>query len=148
MNIIPQFLYPITPIDIKKVNEDKTLFFDAFRKKWIVLKPEEWVRYQLLMYLINQKNYSPSLLSVEKEIRVFNTRKRYDAVYYNTNLLPILLIECKSWDVEINENHLQQIWRYNLKIKAPYLLLTNGVKHFFVKKGKVQEEIPSAEELN
>jgi len=147
MNIIPQFLYPITPIDTRKINDDKTLFFDTLRKKWIVLKPEEWVRYQLLMYLITHKNYSPSLLSVEKEIRVFNTRKRYDAVFYNSKMLPILLIECKSWDVDINENHLHQIWRYNLKIKAPYLLLTNGLKHFFVNKGKVLQEIPSAEEL-
>lgn len=148
MNIIPQFLYPITPIDIRKVNENRTLFFDTLRKKWIVLKPEEWVRYQVLMYLITHKNYAPSLLSIEKEINVFNTRKRYDAVFYNTNMLPLLLIECKSWDVEINENHLHQIWRYNLKLKAPYLLLTNGIKHFFVNKGKVTEEIPSAGELN
>ncbi|MCX8081095.1 MAG: type I restriction enzyme HsdR N-terminal domain-containing protein [Bacteroidia bacterium] len=148
LNSVPKFLYPHYPLNLKRNVGGLTMYFDIFRKKWFVLKPEEYVRQQLLHYLVKEKKYPLSLLSVEKEMTLFSIKKRYDAVFFNHRLAPLLLIECKAWNVDINENHVQQIWRYNLELKAPYLLLTNGITQFFVKKGCIVSDIPEYEELD
>jgi len=43
--------------------------FDAIRKKYLVLTPEEWVRQQFILYLIHEKEYPPTLISLEKGIK-------------------------------------------------------------------------------
>jgi hypothetical protein len=115
------------------------------------LSPEEWVRQHLLNYLVNQKNVPASLISVEKEINLNNTRKRYDAVVYNKTMNPVLLIECKAPDVPITEVTLEQTLRYNLILGVSYLLITNGLKEHVVSvengKGKLLSTLPDYNEL-
>ena len=59
--------YPAYSPKIKKEN-GKEFIFDTFRKRWVVLTPEEWVRQNFLQYLTKIKKYPPSLIAVEKEI--------------------------------------------------------------------------------
>ncbi|MBP7810157.1 MAG: type I restriction enzyme HsdR N-terminal domain-containing protein [Bacteroidia bacterium] len=143
-------IYPTFNVRIKHEN-NKAFVFDEIRKKWILLTPEEWVRQHLLNYLITQKNVPASLISVEKEIDLNNTRKRYDAVVYNKTMSPVLLIECKAPDVSITETTLEQTLRYNLILGVNFLLMTNGLKQFVIQiekgKAKLISDLPNYNEL-
>ncbi len=142
--------YPTFNIRIKN-ESGKAFIFDSVRKKWLVLSPEEWVRQHLINFLTGYKNVPASLISVEKEIILNNTKKRYDIVIYNKTLNPVLLIECKSPDVELNNSTIEQAMRYNLILGVNYLLLSNGLKDVMIKieegKTNVLKEIPDYEEL-
>ncbi len=107
--------------------------FDVYRRKWVILTPEEWVRQHTLRYLVEEKKYPAGLLSVEKAIKVNTLLKRCDAVFYNTARKPLLIIECKSPEVEINQNVFEQAMRYNLSLQVNYLFITNGLQHYFFK---------------
>ncbi len=143
-------IYPTFNVRIKHENK-KAYVFDEIRKKWIVLTPEEWVRQHLLNHLIKEKNVPASLISVEKEVNLNNTKKRYDAVVYNKTMQPLMLIECKAPEVPITEATLEQTMRYNLILGVNYLLITNGLKQFVIGvengKGKLLKELPNYSEL-
>ena len=61
-----------------KNSENKVSIFDAIRKKFVILQPEEWVRQHCVLYLIEEKNYPKSLINVEKELIINDLKKRYD----------------------------------------------------------------------
>jgi hypothetical protein len=108
----------------------KPLIFDRYRKKYVVLTPEEWVRQNFLMYLTSEKNYPHTLISVEASLDLFKVKKRTDIVVYNRQAEPLLIVECKAPGVEIDTAVFEQVIRYNMALKAKYLILTNGLKHF------------------
>ena len=116
-----------------QTNAKNTLqIFDAIRKKFVDLTPEEWVRQHLIHYLINEKKYPASALSVEKQLLLNGTKKRYDLVVYNTLLKPILIVECKAPSIALNQLTIEQVLRYNLSLNVPYILVTNGMKHIVI----------------
>ncbi len=115
---------------LKKIN-DKIYIFDIIRKKFLVLTPEEWVRQHVLKYLITEKKYPISLINVEKLLIINDIRKRYDIVVFDTKGNIKILVECKAPEVKITQNTFDQIARYNLIMKAKYLMLTNGLNHYF-----------------
>jgi len=117
--------YLKTRFKIKK--EDGTEYiFDPFRKRWLVLTPEEWVRQNILQYIVEVKNYPVSLIAIEKEIYLGELKKRCDIVIYNRQALPWMIIECKEMNETINAKVLDQILRYHVTLPATYLVITNG----------------------
>jgi len=104
--------------------------FDIIRKKYIILTPEEWVRQHFIHYLINYLHYPKSLFKVESGLNYNKRLKRSDILVYDHNMSPYLLVECKSFDVKINQKGFDQISVYNSKIGAQYLVLTNGLNHY------------------
>ena len=114
-----------------KSSENKTLIFDIIRKKYVVLTPEEWVRQHVLRFLLEEKNYPASLIAVEKQLKIHTRTKRTDIVVYNTQGTPEVLIECKAPSVKITQAAFDQIARYNLTANSSYLMVTNGLSHFF-----------------
>src|SRR4029079_4003204 len=119
-----QINFPQHNFRIKKEN-NRHLIFDEVRRLWVALTPEEWVRQNFLQYLIRVKNYSPSLISVEKMIKVGEMQKRYDIVVYKNNL-PWMIIECKKNNVTINTAVIEQVIRYNMALSINYFVVTNG----------------------
>jgi hypothetical protein len=97
----------------------------------MVLTPEEWVRLHVVQFLLNEKKYPKSLINVEKQLKLNNTTKRYDVVVYNNDGSIFLIVECKAPSIPINQLTFDQIARYNLALKAEYLMVTNGVDHYF-----------------
>ena len=120
-----KIIYPTYQPKIKKEN-DKESIFDAIRKRWVTLTPEEWVRQNFLQYLIQIKKYPATLIAIEKEIKLGDLKKRFDIVVYNTNLKPWMIIECKEMNVDLNKQVLDQVLRYNISMQVPYLVITNG----------------------
>lgn len=100
--------------------------FDPIRKKWLVETKEEIVRQLMIQYLINELNYGTGRLAIEKSLIFGKERKRFDILLYDSQANPFILIECKSYDIEIKPSAMYQIARYNLILKAPYLCVTNG----------------------
>lgn len=114
-----------------KSNENKRLIFDEIRKKFVVLTPEEWVRLHIVQYLITEKKYPKSHINVEKQLLLNGTKKRYDIVVFNNDGTIHLIIECKAPSVKITQDTFDQIARYNLVTNASYLMVTNGLEHYY-----------------
>ena len=127
-----------------QTNAKNTLqIFDVARKKFVDLTPEEWVRQHLVHYLINEKKYPASALSIEKQLLLNGTKKRYDLVVYNTLLKPLLIVECKAPSIELNQLTIEQVLRYNLSLNVPYILVTNGIKHIVLNLKNKEKKPPA-----
>ena len=114
-----------------KNSENKISIFDCLRKKFVILQPEEWVRQHCVLYLIEEKGYPKSHINVEKELIVNDLKKRYDIVVFNPNGSIHLIVECKAPTVMINQSTFDQIAQYNLELNANYLMVTNGLNHYY-----------------
>ena len=117
--------YPKYQFKIKKENNIEKIF-DAFRKRWLVLTPEEWVRQNMLQYLTETKKYPAKLIAIEKEISLGELKKRCDIVVYDRHASPWMIIECKEMNVTLNSKTLEQVLRYHITLPAKYLVITNG----------------------
>lgn len=112
-----------------KTSEEKDWIFDEFRKQWLQITPEEWVRQNFLQYLVQIKKYPASLIAIEKEIKLGELKKRCDIVVYKKSI-PWLIVECKEMSVKLNEQVLKQILGYNISLQVQYLIITNGTDTF------------------
>ncbi|MCG2460784.1 type I restriction enzyme HsdR N-terminal domain-containing protein [Flavobacteriaceae bacterium F89] len=116
-----------------KNSENKIHIFDVIRKKFVVLQPEEWVRQHIVHHLIYDKNYPRSLVNVEKQLKLNDLKKRYDIVVFNPDASIEVLVECKSPETKINQTVFDQIAIYNMNLRANYLMVSNGLEHFYCK---------------
>ncbi len=123
-----------------KNSENKIHIFDIIRKKFVVSQPEEWVRQHWVHHLIEEKKYSKSLINVEKQLVINSLKKRYDIVVFNSDGSIRILIECKSPKIKIDQTTFDQIARYNMSLKAEYLIVSNGLEHFYCKMDLEQEK--------
>ncbi len=130
-----------------KNSENKVSIFDDIRKKFIILTSEEWVRQNTIQFLLKEKNYPKSYLNIEKLIKINDITKRYDIVVFRPDGTLSLLIECKAPEVKITQDTFDQIARYNLKLKAHYLMVTNGLNHYFCQMDFENERYIFLEEL-
>lgn len=130
-----------------KNSENKVAIFDEIRKKFIILTPEEWVRQHVTQYLLQEKKYPKSYINVEKLIKINDLTKRYDLVVFQPNGAPFLLVECKAPEVKITQQTFDQIARYNLTLKAKYLMVTNGLNHYFCEMDFENEKYVFLEQL-
>ena len=134
--------YPEPGFRIKK-ESSKEFIFDALRKKWLLLTPEEWVRQNFVQYLIIEKNYPATIIAIEKEIQLGELKKRFDVVVYDSNHQPWMMIECKAMSVDLKEDVLQQLLRYHISIPVNYLVITNGSYTVCYRKKEGQLEMVS-----
>lgn len=115
--------------DSKGQNE----IFDAIRRKFVVLTPEEWVRQNFIQYLISQKNVPQMMMGIEKALSLNNLTKRADIIIFGNLGQPAMIVECKAPEVKIDQKVFEQISRYNLALKVKYLIVTNGLEHYCAK---------------
>lgn len=125
----PRLAFPVYNFKVESatLSRQSSKIFDIVRKKYVVLTPEEWVRQHLLHFLVYEKQYPLSLLSVEKKLVVNRMEKRADLVVYSSELKPLLIAECKAPSVKLNQQTVDQAARYNWSLNVDYLLITNGL---------------------
>jgi len=116
-----------------KSRENTIYIFDIVRKKFVVLQPEEWVRQHVVHHLILEKLFPKSLISVERQLIINGIKKRYDIVVYKRDGGIHILVECKAPEIRITQQTFDQIARYNMELRADYLMVTNGMSHFYCK---------------
>jgi hypothetical protein len=136
---LPSYSFKIT-------RDDKfEMIFDPLRRKYVKLTSEEWVRQNFLQYLIQQGKYSPGLIVVEAKLSLFKVTRRIDILIHDRTGKPIMMVECKAPEVLINDEVFDQIVDYNMELKVPYIIVTNGLVHYIC---KVNHEDKSWEFLN
>jgi type I site-specific restriction endonuclease len=121
---LPEYAFRIRELDSKRQ------IFDESRKRFVALTPEEWVRQNFLQYLVTEKQYPRSLISVEGSLKLYKRKKRTDIVVYDKQGKALLIVECKAPEVRIDQNVFDQIVRYNMALQVNYLILTNGLNHY------------------
>jgi hypothetical protein len=121
--IFPAFDYQI------KESDGKTSIFDIIRRKNVIITPEEWVRQHLVHFLVEQLEYPRALIKVEDGLRLNKMQKRSDVIVYDRNGRVFMIVECKSYKIQIKQSAMDQLSAYNQKHRAAYLVLTNGRKN-------------------
>lgn len=126
---------------------------DVLRRKYVAITPEEWVRQHFVHYLIEHKGYPASLLANEVKLKIGSKTLRADSVLYSTQLSPRMIVEYKAPHIKITQQTFDQIFAYNLLLKADYLVVSNGLSHYCCKldadsqKYVFFEDIPTYENL-
>ncbi len=138
--------FPPYPLRIKS-RENKPQVFDVVRKKYILLTPEEWVRQHCLHFLLDTKGYPAGRTLVERKLVVEGLEKRLDIAVCHPDGSIFLLVECKAPNVNINQGVFDQIARYNWKARAEYLMVTNGLDHYFCQMDYVNQRYTFLEDL-
>jgi len=152
--------HPIQPLNLPKVSglklskKGQDLFiFDIFRKKNLKLTPEEWVRQHLLHFLVNEKSYPAAKIGVEYLVKVDQLTRRCDAIVFDDEWQPLLLIECKEPAVKLTNEVLFQVAQYNKSVNVKWILMTNGLEHWMLdlvsnkNKFVLADEFPSYHEI-
>jgi hypothetical protein len=129
---MPEYSFSITG------NEESGMILDPIRKKYVKLTEEEWVRQNFIQYLIREGKYPPGLIGVEVAYKPWGLKRRVDILVHNRKGEPVLIVECKSPEILIDDNVRDQLGEYNMKFKVPYVIITNGVKHYAFKYDPVQ----------
>ncbi|MCX6251856.1 MAG: type I restriction enzyme HsdR N-terminal domain-containing protein [Bacteroidetes bacterium] len=134
-------------------NDGKTEAWDIIRKRYIILTPEEWVRQHYVHFLINDRKVPASLIAIEVSLKYNRMSKRCDILVYDRQGKPLIIVECKAPEVKITQDVFQQIAMYNMSLKVPYLVVTNGINQYTCsidhkkKKYTFLEELPEYQEL-
>lgn len=137
--------------------EGSEMILDPLRKKYVKLTPEEWVRQNFVQYLIHEGKYPPGLIGIEMMFSFNTMRKRVDILVHDRKGKPVMIVECKSPDINISDFYedkvYDQIGEYNFGFKVPYTIVTNGMVNyafrFSAEKNQYEHilEIPLYEDL-
>lgn len=100
--------------------------FDPVRRKRVHLGPEEGVRQAILVFLVQDLNIPIGLIAVEMDIGDPQATFRADIVVHDRMGKPWMVVECKAPEVRISQDTFDQVSRYNRRLGAPYLLVSNG----------------------
>ena len=138
----------LPPYPFKLTQQDEVIYiFDELRKKRLVLTPEEWVRQHFIQFLILQKKYPKTLIKLEGGLKLNQLQKRTDILIFNQFGKADVLVECKATSVKIDQKVFDQIARYNMIHQVNYLVVSNGLQHYYCKMDYEQQTYSFIEEL-
>lgn len=121
---------PSFDIRTRRMADGSMQVYDPLRRKFVALTPEEWVRQHFVNYLITEKGYRPALMANEVGLRLNGTLRRCDTVVYRRDMTPAVVVEYKAPEIEITQHVFDQIARYNLVMRADWLIVSNGISHY------------------
>lgn len=130
LKALPPLSFPYSQLKLVKDGEGNIKVFDQLRNKFMVLTPEEFVRQNFVSWLVKDFGYPRSLMANEVTIKLNDTSKRCDTVVFDRMGKPLMIIEYKAPNVEITQSTFDQIVRYNIELKAKYLVVTNGRNNY------------------
>lgn len=113
--------------------ENPEFIFDSIRRKYVRLTPEEWVRQHFIQYLVREGKYPAGLIGIESMFRMNKLTRRVDVLIHNRSGEPVMIVECKAPTVDIDDVIFDQIVCYNMELKVPYIIVTNGMSHYACK---------------
>lgn len=106
--------------------------WDALRGCWLKLTPEEWVRRHVVGWLMDRMKVQPTGIVQEFPVSLGGSVQRADIVVVTPSGTPVMLVECKAASVTVDASVLDQAMRYNSVVGARYIMITNGLKHYFL----------------
>lgn len=140
-------MYPVLNLPKAHLKLKDNLIWDVLRKKFVLHTPEEWVRQHFIHHLIHDLNYPIGLMAAEKLVKYNQMSKRCDIVSFSKQLNAMLIVECKAPKIKLTEDTFYQIAKYNFTLKAPLLILTNGLQHIVAHIDSEQNEVKFLEKI-
>jgi predicted type IV restriction endonuclease len=137
---------PLAKLKLTRKGE-KTFVWCIIRKKELVLTPEEWVRQHLIHFLINEKKISQSLMAAEMPIVVNTLQRRCDLVIYSKEGRPLMIVECKAPEIQLDEKVFHQIAQYNFELGVDLLMVSNGIDHIICRINRNTGELEFLQDL-
>ena len=122
---LPEFEY-----QVKKREDGSWAIWDRLRKRWVALTPEEWVRQHFVNWLITDKEFPAALMGNEVSLTQNGIARRCDTVVGDRMGQPLVIIEYKAPSINVTQKTFDQIVRYNMVLKARYLIVSNGLEHY------------------
>ncbi|UOF94205.1 MAG: type I restriction enzyme HsdR N-terminal domain-containing protein [Bacteroides sp.] len=144
--ILEDINFPYYDFLFKKY-KNKLYIMDIIRNKYVICNKEEWVRQNLIHYMIKEKKCNIFAMKVEKTININNQLKKLDLIIYNDNRQVWLIAECKNNIKKIDEYVFYQIKSYNIQCKAKYILITNGLNHYCCKSNFLKNQYQFLKEI-
>lgn len=128
--MMPVLSIPAAQLSLRQGRGGRTQVFDVLRRRYVTLSPEEWVRQNFTHFLIYSMGYPAPLLANEVTLQFNGMQRRCDTVLYDIHHCPQMIIEYKAPSVSLSQRVFDQISRYNIVLRVPYLIITNGLKHY------------------
>ena len=69
-------------------------------------------------------------MKIEASLKYNNMTKRADIVVHDHRGKPLMVVECKSPKVRVNQDAFDQAARYNMILKVKYMVVTNGLMNY------------------
>ena len=133
MDALPELNLPLCGLKMRPDADSRRggmEVYDATRRRWVALTPEEWVRQNFVAFLVGSKGYPQPLTANEVSLCLNGLSRRCDTVVYDRALRPLVVVEYKAPSVDITQKVFDQIARYNIVMGAPYLIVSNGLVHY------------------
>ena len=108
--------------------------WDPLRKKLVALTPEEKVRQWFIGVLRDSAQVPVHMMMSEVALKFGDKPYRADILVYGRDTAPLMVVECKRDDIQLDREVLEQALRYNLALGVNYIIITNGRKTFGFKK--------------
>lgn len=108
--------------------------WDPLRKKLVALTPEEKVRQWFIGVLRDSAQVPVHMMMSEVALKFGDKPYRADILVYGRDTAPLMVVECKREDIQLDREVLEQALRYNLALGVKYIIITNGQKTFGFKK--------------
>lgn len=120
-----------TALEVKRDGNGK--IYSHVRQKWLVETPEETVRQNFLLVLVNEYGYALDQIAEELDLTGRGSAgARADFVVWksasdkNSQKLPLLIVECKSDNVTIKPEDYGQGDSYARIVLAPFVITHNS----------------------
>ena len=120
---------PDCDLNVKKTSQGLVIF-DILRKKFVALTPEEFVRQHFVHFLISHKQFPLERMANEMSLVQNGIKRRCDTLVADRQGCPLVIVEYKAPTIEITQNVFDQIVRYNMVLRARYLIVSNGITHY------------------
>ena len=121
---------PSYPYRLRRKADGNIAIWDAMRRRYVVLTPEEWVRQHFVAFLVSHRGYPAGRIGNEISLSLNGMPRRCDTIVYDAQGLPLMLIEYKAPHVAITQDTFDQIVRYNSQFCVPYIVVSNGLTHY------------------
>ena len=125
-----QLNLPQCELKLKKRESAGCEVYDPLRKRYVALTPEEWVRQHFVAHLIARCHYPAALMGNEVSLIQNGIKRRCDTLVADRNGRPLVIVEYKAPSVPITQKTFDQIVRYNMVLRASYLIVSNGLTHY------------------
>jgi len=129
VNAYPPLNLPAMELRLKR-DADIMKIWDPLRRKYVAYTPEENVRQHFVNWLVTDFKYPTTVMANEIGIEVNGTKRRCDTVVFSPDGTPLMIIEYKAPDVKVTQETFDQIVRYNMTLRARYLVVSNGMNHY------------------
>ena len=153
--MLPTLNLPALEARVTRGAGGRLSIYDEQRRRYVTLTAEEWVRQHFVSYLIRTLGYPAALIGNEVTLDIQGVKRRSDTVVYSPlDGHPLMVIEYKAPQVAITQAVFGQIQSYNTVLRADYLVVSNGMRHFCCRndyaamKATFLQEIPRWEQIN